>query len=173
MFTKNRTISSMLAGFGSKQQQNVPDPSLRTRPSTPGTSAKDGKFAYDETPYRASNTSLLNMSNPFEKIYGKSKSESPVPPMALEQTEILPQGQLSENLLDRSVKIAFPKKGNAEIISEASLRERVGRFGEVINVSTCSIFVALFYPTLAQNLAVWDQLTSFLLRIAANMKSSV
>ena len=71
---------------------------------------------------------------------------------------------------DRSVKIAFPKKGNAEIISEASLRERVGRFGEVINVSTCSIFVALFYPTLAQNLAVWDQLTFFLLRRAANMK---
>lgn len=72
------------------------------------------------------------MSNPFEKVKERGRSESPI---VFSAQNPIDQEPSTENLLDRSVKITFPKNNESEIISEASMRERVGQFGEVINVS--------------------------------------
>lgn len=124
-----KNLSTIFSGFNSKQNQNAPDLIPKTRPSTPGHSTKDGRSSFQDTPYRASNTSLLNMSNPFEKAKEKGKSESTT------AQNLDDQLQSTENLLDRSVKITFPKNNDSDVISEAILRERVGQFGEVVNVS--------------------------------------
>ena len=124
-----KNLSTIFSGFNSKQNQNAHELLPKTRPSTPGHSTKDGRSSFQDTPYRASNNSLLNMSNPFEKAKEKSKSES------IAAQNLNDQLQSTENLLDRSVKITFPKNNDCEVISEAVLRERVGKFGEVVNVS--------------------------------------
>jgi hypothetical protein len=80
----------------------------------------------------------MNMSNTLEnsKDRGRSGSLSQSPSRSLYVDD---QRQPTENLLDRSVKISFPKKADNSIsgtvITEAFLREKVSSFGQVMNVS--------------------------------------
>lgn len=133
---RSSTLSSIFGFTGSKQTENRADGNDRIRPPTPRNAAKTRKSSSPDTPHRRSSNSFLNMSNPFEKVKERKRSGSlNQSPPELQFEEM--QQQPSENLLDRSVKIAFPKRGlsSGEGMTEIMLRERVSEFGQVVNVS--------------------------------------
>ena len=137
-------LSNMFGGFGGKNNKNnennqnnqYPPDAPRMRPQTPGSSAKHSPSR--DADYRPSNTSIMNMSNPFEKAAGAGGKGrgGDLSPRSAQKPDLSDQ-QPTENLLDRSVKITFPKKGEGSVISEAVLREKLGRFGDLVNVSKC------------------------------------
>ena len=138
---KSSTFSSMFSFTGSKQTGNRAEGTDPIRPPTPRTR----KSSSPDSPRRRNSTSFLNMSNPFENIRARSGSLS----KSLSEVRIDElQPEPSENLLDRSVKIAFPKRGlsNGEGMTEIVLRERISEFGQVVNVSS-PIFNESLYHT--------------------------
>lgn len=45
-----------------------------------------------------------------------------------------------ENLMDRSVKITFPKSTNVPRMGEDVLREHISSYGEIVNVSIVNVY---------------------------------
>lgn len=131
---KSSTFSSIFSFSGSKQAESKAEGNDPIRPPTPRNASRTRRSSSPESPRRRSSTSFLNMSNPFENIRARSGSLS----RSLSEVRIAEiQPEPSENLLDRSVKIAFPKRGlsNGEAMTEIVLRERISEFGQVVNVS--------------------------------------
>jgi hypothetical protein len=131
----------MFSSFSSARQSQSIEAAVVSRPPTPRNLSKDQKNQLSDSTHsthRLTNSSLMNMSNTLEnsKDRGRSGSLSQSPSRSLYVDD---QTQPTENLLDRSVKISFPKKADNSIsgtvITEAFLREKVSSFGQVMNVS--------------------------------------
>jgi hypothetical protein len=131
----------MFSSFSSARQSQSIEAAVVSRPPTPRNLSKDQKNQLNDSTHsthRLTNSSLMNMSNTLEnsKDRGRSGSLSQSPSRSLYVDD---QRQPTENLLDRSVKISFPKKADNSIsgtvITEAFLREKVSSFGQVMNVS--------------------------------------
>jgi hypothetical protein len=138
---RSSTLTSMFSSFSSARQSQSIEAAVVSRPPTPRNLSKDQKNQLNDSTHsthRLTNSSLMNMSNTLEnsKDRGRSGSLSQSPSRSLYVDD---QRQPTENLLDRSVKISFPKKADNSIsgtvITEAFLREKVSSFGQVMNVS--------------------------------------
>jgi hypothetical protein len=138
---RSSTLTSMFSSFSSARQSQSIEAAVVSRPPTPRNLSRGQKNQLNDSTHsthRLTNSSLMNMSNTLEnsKDRGRSGSLSQSPSRSLYVDD---QRQPTENLLDRSVKISFPKKADNSIsgtvITEAFLREKVSSFGQVMNVS--------------------------------------
>jgi hypothetical protein len=131
---KSSTLTSMFTSFGNtKQSQLGPEASDRLRPTTPASLSKDLKSS-QMMDHSHSCNSFLSPTSPESggnRVRSGSLCQSP-----LKGEEDDPACQSTENLLDRSVKISYPKKGDASgnIMTETALRKRLVRFGQIMNV---------------------------------------
>jgi hypothetical protein len=131
----------MFSSFSSARQSQSIEAAVVSRPPTPRNLSKDQKNQLNDSTHsthRLTSSSLMNMSNTLDnsKDRGRSGSLTQSPTRSLRVDD---QKQPTENLLDRSVKISFPKKADnsnsGPVITEAFLREKVSSFGQVMNVS--------------------------------------
>ena len=134
----------MFSSFGSNRQSQSIEAVAVPRPPTPRNLSKDQKNQPNDSTHRLTNNSLMNMSNPPESNEDRGRSGS-IAQSPSRKLSVDDQKQPTENLLDRSVKISFPKKAenSGGVITEAFLRERVSRFGQIMNVSSFRSWVTL------------------------------
>ena len=135
---RSSTLTSMFSSFSSTRQSQSIEAAVVSRPPTPRNLSKDQKNQLNDSTHRLTNSSLMNMSNTLENSRERSRSgsltQSPSRTLCVDDHK-----QPTENLLDRSVKISFPKKADnsnsGTVITEAFLREKVSSFGQIMNVS--------------------------------------
>ena len=125
---KSSTLTSIFTSFGGvKHGQSAADA------STPRSLIKDSKNSnmMDHSHSCNSFLSPMALENGGNRVRSGSLNQSP---LKGEDDDAICQS--TENLLDRSVKISFPKKGDTSgnIMTETILRKRLVRFGQIMNV---------------------------------------
>lgn len=131
---KSSTLTSMFTSFsGAKQSQSGSEVSDRLRPTTPRSLSTDSKSSkmMDHSHSCNSFLSPITPESQGSRVLSGSLGQSG---LKGEDDEV--NCQSTENLLDRSVKISFPKKGDASgnVMTETVLRKRLVRFGQIMNV---------------------------------------
>jgi hypothetical protein len=141
---KSSSLSSMFSGFSSNQKLSPRnDFSTPMRPPSTGMSMKT-PMSYPVRERNGSEASSQSSQSSLQHSLQQSSMQSiKKPPQQKEQPP--------ENLLDRSVKITFPKN-SGNVISETLLREKVGTFGEIMNVGMKEKLSVVLFSTSTQAL---------------------